>query len=92
MIASLLGSFAPAATLRAADTTLVAITVLDVIPSYATREQLNADPSIDPVSTHYLGGADLTGSLRDAKSQVLATVKHRYFPPSLKWRSRSFAP
>lgn len=70
----------------------LAITVLDVVPSYATREQLNADPSIDPVSTHYLGGADLTGSLRDGKSQVLATVKHRYFPPSLKWRSRSFDP
>jgi len=70
----------------------LAITVLDVVPSYATREQLNADPSIDPVSTHYLGGADLTGSLRDSKSQVLATVKHRYYPPSLKWRSRSFDP
>jgi hypothetical protein len=138
MIASLLGSLAPAAALRAADPTTVtvdfsppvqvklqrygkeegavlqarievavvsacdkgkipagvtlAITVLDVVPSHATREQLNADPALDPVSTRFLGGADLAGSLRDSKSQVLATVKHRYFPPSLKWRSRSFDP
>jgi hypothetical protein len=143
VIASLLGSFAPVATLRAAEPTkmspttvtvdfsppvqvklqrygkeegavlqarieaavvsacdkgkapagvTLAITVLDVVPSHATREQLNADPALDPVSTRFLGGADLTGSLRDGKSQVLATVKHRYFPPSLKWRSRSFDP
>ena len=143
MIASLLGWFAPAATLRAAEPTkmtpttvtvdfsppvqiklqrygkeeggvlqarieaavvnacdkgkvppgvTLAVTVVDVAPTHATREQLNADPALDPVSTRYLGGADLTGSLRDDKDQVFATVKHRYFPTSLKWRSRSFDP
>jgi hypothetical protein len=138
MIAALIGSFAPAAALHAAEPTPVtvnfsapvqvklgrygkeegavlqarieaavasacdkgkvpvgvtlAVTVLDVVPTHATREQLNADPALDPVSTRYLGGADLTGSLRDSKSEVLATVKHRYFPASLKWRSRSFDP
>jgi hypothetical protein len=143
VIASLLGSFAPAVTLRAAEPTNVtpttvtvdfsppvqvklqrygkeegavlqarieaavvsacdkgkvpagvtlAVTVLDVAPTHATREQLNSDPALDPVSTRYLGGADLSGSLRDGKSQVFATVKHRYFPTSLKWRSRSFDP
>jgi hypothetical protein len=138
MIASLLVSFGPAASLRAAEPTSVtvdfsppvqlklerygkhegavlqarieaavasacdkgkvpagvtlAVTVVDVVPTHATREQLNADPALDPVSTRYLGGADLTGSLRDARSQVLATVQHRYFPASLRWRSRSFDP
>jgi hypothetical protein len=138
MIASLLASLAPAASLRAAEPTTVtvdfappvqvklqrygkeegavlqarieaavvsacdkgkvpagvtlAVTVLDVAPTHATREQLNSDPALDPVSTRYLGGADLSGSLRDGKSQVLATVKHHYFPTSLKWRSRSFDP
>jgi hypothetical protein len=67
-----------------------AVTVLDVAPTHPTREQLGADPALDPVKTRYLGGADLTGYLRDSGGQVLATVQHRYFPPSLRWRSRSF--
>jgi hypothetical protein len=67
-----------------------AITVLDVVPTHPTREQLADDPALDPVRTRYLGGADLTGYVRDSRSQVLATVQHRYFPPSLRWRSRSF--
>lgn len=138
MIASLLGSFAPLANLRAAgpatatvdfspaaqaklerygkDESAVlqarisaavvsacdkagapagvtlAVTVLDVAPTHPTREQLNADPALDPVSTRYLGGANLTGYLRDSRGQVLATVKHSYYPPSLRWRSRSFDP
>ena len=69
-----------------------AITVEDIAPTYPTPEQLNASPALDPVKTRYLGGADLTGYLRDSHHQVLATIKHRYFPPSLKWRSRSFDP
>jgi hypothetical protein len=67
-----------------------AITVLDVVPTHPTHEQMAADPALDPVRTRYLGGADLTGSLRDSGGQVLATVQHSYFPPSLRWRSRSF--
>jgi|HubBroStandDraft_1064217.scaffolds.fasta_scaffold00036_48 hypothetical protein len=69
-----------------------AVTVEDIAPTRPTPEQLNASPALDPVKTHYLGGADLTGYLRDSRSQVLATVKHRYFPPSVNWRSRSFDP
>jgi hypothetical protein len=69
-----------------------AITVQDVAPTHPTHEQMAADPALDPVRTHYLGGADLTGYLRDNRSQVLATVQHRYFPPSVRWRSRSFDP
>jgi hypothetical protein len=69
-----------------------AITVEDIAPTHPTPEQLNASPALDPVKTHYLGGADLTGYLRDSHNQVLATVKHSYFPPSLKWRSPSFDP
>lgn len=69
-----------------------AVTVEDIAPTHPTREQLNANPSLDPVETRYLGGADLTGYLRDSHNRVLATVRHRYFPPSLKWRSRAFDP
>ena len=45
----------------------LAVTVLDVVPSHPTREQLNADPALDPVQTRFLGGADLAGYLRDSK-------------------------
>jgi hypothetical protein len=69
-----------------------AITVEDIAPTHPTPEQLNTSPALDPVKTRYLGGANLTGYLRDSHGQVLATVKHSYFPPSLKWRSRSFDP
>lgn len=69
-----------------------AITVEDIAPTRPTPEQLNASPALDPVKTHYLGGADLTGYLRDSHNQVLATVKHSYFPASLKWRAQSFDP
>jgi hypothetical protein len=69
-----------------------AITVEDIAPTHPTREQLKASPALDPVKTHYLGGADLTGYLRDGHNQVLATVRHSYFPPSVNWRSPSFDP
>jgi hypothetical protein len=70
----------------------LAITVEDIAPTHPTREQLSVTPSLDAVKTHYLGGAELTGYLRDGSSQVLATVKHRYRPPSLEWSSPSFDP
>ena len=69
-----------------------AVTVEDIAPTRPTSEQLNENPALDPVKTHFLGGAELTGYLRDSHSQVLATVKHRYFPFSVNWRSRSFDP
>ena len=70
----------------------LAVTVLDIAPTHPTREQLSTDPGLDPVKTRYLGGANITGYLRDSRGEVLATVKHSYFPPSLRWRSRSFDP
>jgi hypothetical protein len=68
------------------------VLVLDVAPTYPTRAQLDGTPSLDPVKTHYLGGADLTGYLRNGQGQVLATVKHRYFPPTVQWRSYQYDP
>ena len=72
--------------------TTVAVTVQDIAPTYPTREQQKADPGMDPVGTRYLGGAELTGQLRDAGGKVLTSVTTRYFPPSIRWRSRSFEP
>ncbi len=72
--------------------TSFAVTVEDIAPTRPTPEQLNANPALDPVKTRYLGGADLAGYLRGSHNQVLATIRHRYFPPSLKWGSPSFDP
>jgi hypothetical protein len=77
---------------RAPEGATVAVTVEDIAPTHPTREQLAADPSLDPVRTRSLGGADLTGVLRDNRGQVLATIRHHHYPPTLQWRSPSLEP
>jgi hypothetical protein len=68
------------------------VIVEDVAPTYPTRAQLDGSPNLDPVKTHYLGGAALTGNLLGDRGQLLTTVKHRYYPPSIEWRSNEFDP
>lgn len=68
------------------------VMVNDVAPTYPTREQLNGSPTLDPVKTHYLGGATLTGNLLGEDGQVLKTVKSRYYPPTVQWRSYAYDP
>jgi len=68
------------------------VTLKDVAPSRPTRAQLLANPSWDPVHTHFLGGAELAGEVRDASGHVLTTVSHRYFPPTLRLGSPAFDP
>ncbi len=70
----------------------ISVVVNDVAPTYPTSEQQDSDPSIDPVETHYLGGASLTGYVLGDHGQVLKTVSHRYFPPTIHWRSQVFEP
>ncbi len=77
---------------RAPEEATVAVTVEDIAPTHPTRAQLAANPSIDPVKSRSLGGASLTGVVRDGRGQVLATVKHRHYPPSLEWGSPSLDP
>jgi hypothetical protein len=72
----------------------VSINVLveDVAPTYPTREQLSANQTLDPVKTRYLGGAALSGNLLGDHGEVLTTVRHRYYPSSIEWRSRQYDP
>lgn len=70
----------------------ISVIVEDVAPTYPTREQLSGSPALDPVKTHYLGGATLTGHLLGDQGQVLKTVKSRYYPPSIEWRSYAYDP
>ena len=55
------------------------------------KQQLD-NPSLSPVRTRYLGGADLVGEVRDAKQQVLATVDYRDFVDVLPSGSPSLDP
>jgi len=68
------------------------VIVEDVAPTYPTPEQLNDNPTLDPVKTHYLGGAALTGSLLGDHGQVLTTVTHRYYPPTIRLHSERYDP
>lgn len=70
----------------------IRVTVVDLAPSHPTRQQLMADPAQDPTRTHFLGGAELAGEIRDANGQVLTTVTHRYYPLTLQWGSASKDP
>jgi hypothetical protein len=70
----------------------LAVTVQDVAPTRPTLEQQAADPTLDPVRTKYLGGAALSGEVRDAGQHVVARVSYRYFPLSLPLGSVSLDP
>jgi hypothetical protein len=49
-------------------------------PSHPTMQQQLNEPSLDPFhSVFFNGGAALSGQVRDAQGQVLATVTHQRF-------------
>lgn len=68
------------------------VTVEDVAPTHPTRAQVAANPSISATDSHFLGGAELTGTLEDGSGHALTTVRHRYFAPTLELGSASFDP
>lgn len=70
----------------------ITVVVQDVAPTHPTRQQLADDPATDVARTKFIGGAELTGSVRDAGGRVLATVHYRHFPPNLELGSASVDP
>lgn len=70
----------------------VRVTFDELEPSHPTRAQLTVNPELDPIRSRSLGGAALSGEVRDSTGRVLATAKHRYFPPTLKDASASLDP
>jgi hypothetical protein len=68
------------------------VTVRKVVPTHPTMQQQLDNPSLSPARTHYLGGADLVGELRDSQQQVLATVNYRNFAGVLPASSPSLDP
>ena len=70
----------------------IAVTIEDVAPTHPTREQLANNPAVDTVRTTFLGGAELTGEVRDADQRLVAKVTDRYFARSLELGSRARDP
>jgi hypothetical protein len=70
----------------------ITVVVQDVAPTHPTRKQLTDDPATDVARTKFIGGAELTGTVRDAGGRVLATVHYRHVPPSLELGSASIDP
>jgi hypothetical protein len=68
------------------------VTVRKVMPTHPTMKQQLDNPSLSPVGTRYLGGADLVGELYDSKQQVLATISYRNFADVLAAGSPSLDP
>lgn len=70
----------------------IQVTFEQLAPSHPTHAQQMADPAVDPIRTHFLGGAELVGVVRDASGHVLTTVKYSHFPPTLRLGSVSLDP
>ena len=59
--------------------TAVSVTVTDLAPTRPTRRQQSDEPTLDPLLTQYLGGAELHGVVHDAAGRAL-----RNFAPDLR--------
>jgi hypothetical protein len=61
------------------------VTIEEAQPTHPTRKQQADNPAVDPIRTVYIGGADLTGHVRNAAGAELATVKYRRYAPDIRW-------
>src|SRR5258708_37198664 len=71
---------------------VVTILVEDAAPSHPTRQQISDNASLDATRTHYLGGAQLSGDVRDVSGRTVATVQFRHFAPTVTEGSISADP
>lgn len=61
----------------------VEITIVNAEPNRPTMQQLRYDPSIDPMRSVSIGGAELVALIRGSDGNVVAEVRHRRFNHSL---------
>jgi hypothetical protein len=62
---------------------VVSVRLEEVAPTRPTRKQQTDDPGIDPIRSKYVGGAELSGSIRDASDKVLASASYHHYAWSL---------
>ena len=80
------------ARLAIAKTLTATIVVQDIAPTHPTRKQLSDNPGLHAVRSKSLGGAEMTGYLRDQDQHVVSTVTLRHFAPTLEEGSASADP
>ena len=80
------------ATLAIPKTLTATIVVQDIAPTHPTRKQVSDNPALHAVRSKSLGGAELTGYLRDQDEHVVSTVTLRHFAPTLVEGSASADP
>jgi hypothetical protein len=68
------------------------VTVRSVAPTHPTMKQQLDDPSLSPVRSRSLGGADLVGEIRNSSQQIVATVGYSNFAAVLPAGSVSLDP
>lgn len=59
------------------------VSIVDAEPNRPTMQQLEAEPSLDPIRSVSIGGAELRAVLRGADGSTLEEVTHRRYSYSL---------
>lgn len=66
------------ATVSGPDGLSIEVTVLEAMPNRPTMEQARGQPGLDMFRSISIGGAKLTGVVRDANNVVVAEVTHEF--------------
>lgn len=61
----------------------IELAIVDARPNRPTFEQAASTPGLDTFRSISIGGAELTGVVRDANGAVIANVEHRYYSHDL---------
>lgn len=59
------------------------VAILDADPNRPTMQQLAAEPSLDPIRSISIGGAELHATLRAADGRALEEISHRRYSLSI---------
>jgi len=62
----------------------IEIVIVDADPNRPTMQQLRDEPSLDPIRSLSIGGAELRAVLRGANGEVLTEVEHRRYNSSIE--------
>jgi hypothetical protein len=70
----------------------VEIMLLDARPTHPTDKQLEDNPALDRLRTHFLGGAAFSARLLDPAGRELKSLRYDWYPPDLRHGSHAADP
>jgi len=70
----------------------VEITLLDARPTHPTDRQIEDNPALDRLRTHFVGGAAFTARLLDPAGRELKSVRYDWYPQDLSHGSYAAEP